>query len=154
MVLYYILTIMQPPFYHHATSATVVFMPAATPTCWMGRLQDSGARGDLCFSSPRGQPCLVCWLVSPPNWRAPPSLLSCLLLRSSFLVPLWVVLLRLRLERHVLRRRRSDDATRDVASRHTTTNCQLASPSSARNFRTPASNTAAGRPAGRRRVIT
>ena len=38
--------------------------------------------------------------------------------------------LRLRLGRHVLRRRRSDDATRDAASRHTTTNYQLASPSS------------------------
>ena len=35
--------------------------------------------------------------------------------------------LRLRLGRHVLRRRHADDATRDAASRHTTTNYQLAS---------------------------
>ena len=35
--------------------------------------------------------------------------------------------LRLRLGRHVLRRRHADDVTRDAASRHTTTNYQLAS---------------------------
>ena len=35
--------------------------------------------------------------------------------------------LRLRLGRYVLRRRRVDDVTRDAASRHTTTNYQLAS---------------------------
>jgi len=35
--------------------------------------------------------------------------------------------LRLRLGRHVLRRRHADDATRDAASRHTTSNYQLAS---------------------------
>ena len=33
--------------------------------------------------------------------------------------------LRLRLGRHILRRRHSDDATRDAASRHTTTNYQV-----------------------------
>ena len=38
------------------------------------------------FSSPRGQPCLCCWLVSPPIGERPPSLL-----RSLFSVPLWVV---------------------------------------------------------------
>ena len=51
--------------------------------------------------------------------RPPPS--SSLLRFSLFLVPLWVVL-RLRLGRHVLRRRHAGDATRDAASRHTTTN--------------------------------
>ena len=51
----------------------------------LGRLQPHGARVIWIFF-PRGQPCLVCWLVSPPKWREAPSLL-----RSPFLVPLWVV---------------------------------------------------------------
>ena len=69
-------------------------------------------------------PCLlVCWLVSPPKRREASSPVVAVPLPGPALG--WF--LRLRLGRHVLRRRHSDDATRDAASRHTTTNYQLAS---------------------------
>ena len=68
---------------YYANSATV-FMHAATPTCWGD--SSIAERAAILVFFPRGQPCLVCWLVSPPKWREAPSLL-----RSPFLVPLWVV---------------------------------------------------------------
>ena len=69
-------------------------------------------------------PCLlVCWLVSPPKQREVSSRVVAVLLPGPALG--WF--LRLRLGRHFLRRRHADDVTRDAASRHTTTNYQLAS---------------------------
>ena len=74
------------------------------------------------FSSPRGQPCLCCWLVSPPRWReAPP----CCGPHSWSRVGLF---LRLRLGTSRPSVASPNDATRFAASRHTTTNYQLASP--------------------------
>ena len=69
------------------------------------------------------QPRLDCWLVSPPKWREPPSLL-----RSPFLAPLWVVsALALNLGRPSVTSPHHG-ATRYAASRHTTTDYQLACP--------------------------
>ena len=89
------------------------------------------------FSSPRGQPCLCCWLVSPPIGERPPSLL-----RSLFSVPLWVVSA-LALGTSCPSVTSSlPDATRYAASRHTTTNYQLAPPVS---VPTPKPTNTAGR---------
>ena len=89
------------------------------------RLQHSGARGDLDFSSPVASHSLFigCWLVSPPKRREA----SLPVVAVPVPGPALGWFLRLRLGRHVLRRRHTDDATRDAASRHTTTNYQLAS---------------------------
>ena len=62
-------------------------------------------------------------LVSPPNRREPPPPVVAVPLPGPALG--WF--LRLRLGRHVLRRRHADDVTCDAASRYTTTNYQLAS---------------------------
>ena len=51
---------------HDAVSATL-FM-AYGDSNLLERLQPDGARA-IRFFFPRGQPCLVCWLVSPPKWR-------------------------------------------------------------------------------------
>ena len=89
------------------------------------RLQHSGARGDLDFSSPVASHSLFigCWLVSPPERREA----SLPVVAVPVFGPALGWFLRLRLGRHVLRRRHADDVTRDAASRHTTTNYQLAS---------------------------
>ena len=89
------------------------------------RLQHSGARGDLDFSSPVASHSLFvgCWLVSPPKRREA----SLPVVAVPVPGPALGWFLRLRLGRHVLRRRHADDVTRDAASRHTTTNYQLAS---------------------------
>ena len=63
------------------------------------------------------------WLVSPPKRRGG----SLPVVAVPFPGPALGWFLRLRLGRHVLRRRRADDVTRDAASRHTTTNYPLAS---------------------------
>ena len=77
------------------------------------RLQPDGARV-IWFFFPRGQPCLVCWLVSPPNWREAPfpvavpisgPALGCFCACALDVMSLVML---------------SPDVTRDAASRHIT----------------------------------
>ena len=53
---------------YYADSVTL-FIRAATPPA--GATPAAGARA-IWFFFPRGQPCLVCWLVSPPKWERGP----------------------------------------------------------------------------------
>ena len=117
----------QPKWCHTTQIGAMVFMHAATPTRCGGATpaqRGAGRAAISFFSSPVASHAMfVGYLVlqtgeSPPPCCGPHSW-------SHF-----GLFLRLRLGRHVLRRRRSDidDATRDAASRHhTTTNYQLAS---------------------------
>ena len=99
---------------YYADSATL-FMVYGDSNL-LERLQPDGARV-ICFFFPRGKPCLVCWLVSPPKWRE-----ASLPVAVLFPGPALGRFCACASGRHVLRwrHRMTPRATRYAASRHTT----------------------------------